>query len=105
MSTKTCEGWKKSGKALDVYLDYGDAVDEDLVWYLIECMPPPLYGSTVAMLGEPQDHNGEGYAPRYITALKVDETWRYAGPQTIADVRSGKSARLMRALLPEAVQS
>lgn len=62
---------------LEEYLIVGDIVDEELVEYFINTMPPAAHTSTLIQIGEPNDHvNGKAVYP---TLKLTSKGWIYAG--------------------------
>ena len=74
---KTYDGCKDS---FEDYLSPGDTVDDAMMWYFIEVLPPASMGSVV-QIGEAYDHRGENGQPRYDTLQKVGSEWVYTGHQ------------------------
>lgn len=52
---KTLKGWEKSGKNLMEYLNVGDEVDEDMVDYFTDILPPHTLRRDMLQVGEPYD--------------------------------------------------
>lgn len=83
-TVKTYEGWHQSG--LPTFEDYckpGDMVDEEMVDYFVNVVPPVLMRSTCTQAGEPFTHEraGDGsYKPTYTTFHRVSKgLWRFDG--------------------------
>ena len=75
---KTYKGWLESRtKTIDEYLNIGDEVDEEMVDYFRDILPPKTYRSDILQVGEPYDHiNGRAI---YLTFKKEDSRWIYKG--------------------------
>lgn len=71
---KTYADWK--GNLYD-YLQIGDIVDEEMVEYFIDVLPPACFNSSCIQMGEPYSHI-DGNAT-YATLKKVDGEWVFAG--------------------------
>ena len=74
---KTKQGWDESKQNLTDYLQVGDEVDDDIVDYFIEVLPPQIQTPSVIQIGEPYDNTPEG--DTYTTIKKVASKWVYAG--------------------------
>lgn len=71
---KTYKDWKGN---LNEYLQIGDLVDEEMVDYFIDVLPPACMNGRCIQMGEPYDHvNGR---PTFATLKKTPEGWAYAG--------------------------
>ena len=75
-------------KSLTDALEVGEAVGEDIVQYVINCLPPRTLTGRVVQLGEPYSHrpkqNGATFwqkcYPTYLTFVKQEDgMWHYAG--------------------------
>lgn len=82
--SKSMYGWEQTFQNLGVYLVPGDVVDELLVAYAYNVVPPRVMTSTMVQMGEPYDHNGEGGRVRYHTFQKHSDgvthnRWVYTG--------------------------
>jgi len=71
---KKYSDWKGD---LGDYLQIGDLVDEEMVDYFINVLPPACMSGGVVQIGEPSSHV-EGRAT-YPTLKKTSEGWVYAG--------------------------
>ena len=71
---KTLEEW--SGNLYD-YLAIGDEVDEEMVEYFRDILPPTTYRSNLIQCGEPYSHV-RGRAT-YTTFINDDGKWYYTG--------------------------
>lgn len=72
---KTYKGWKSGD--LDNFIYAGDEVDQEMVNYCTDVVPPITYHSHLVQMGEPFSHiNGRA---TYITFYKEDGRWYYAG--------------------------
>jgi hypothetical protein len=71
---KTYKNWKGN---LENYLQPGDVVDEEMVNYFIDVLPPAYMNSNLVQMGEPYSHvNGKA---TYSTVYRKDGNWIYAG--------------------------
>ncbi len=75
---KTFAQWKNSGLFLNVFLQIGDAVDDEMVDYFIEVLPPACMSCRCIQIGEPFDHTIEG-KPTFSTLEKQNGQWVYMG--------------------------
>lgn len=81
---KTYNGWEDSGKNFSDYVKEGDKVDEEMVMYFAEVVPPRTYNKGMIQCGEPYDSAKEGM--RYDTFIYLyndknygGEVWMYKG--------------------------
>ena len=76
---KTLEKWKK-GNITD-YLSVGDQVDQEMINYFTNILPPRTFSTGCLQVGEPYSHKvvGEKMRARYITFKKECGKWHYAG--------------------------
>lgn len=81
---KTYEGWQESG--LPTFEDYckpGDTVDEAMVDYFMNCVPPVSMSSSCAQAGEAYNHAPDDknrYRATYLTFVRLSSSqWRFAG--------------------------
>lgn len=81
---KTYEGWQESG--LPTFEDYckpGDTVDEAMVDYFMNCVPPVSMSSSCAQVGEAYNHvpdDKNRYRATYLTFVRLSSSqWRFAG--------------------------
>lgn len=82
---KSYEEWLDSKKCFADFVQEGDIVDNDMVDYFIEVLPPITWNSNVIQMGECYDFDGNGKR-RYLTLEKKDGEWIYTGIKTINDV-------------------
>lgn len=80
---KTRVGWAESGiNSLMDYCNPGDAVDEAMVEYGLNVVPPITHYNDLIQVGEPYsdalDETGE-YQPIYSTFGRQGSVWRYLG--------------------------
>ncbi|WP_258959285.1 hypothetical protein [Paenibacillus tyrfis] len=71
---KTYAGWEGS---LNEYLSIDDLVDEGIVNYFINVLPPACFTSQVIQMGESYSHIGG--KPTFPTLKKTSQGWAYAG--------------------------
>lgn len=78
---KSIQGWKDSeAEYLNDYLHIGDKVDQSIVDYFINTLPPVVWNSGIVQMGEPYSSDFNGKAT-YLTIAK-DELfgdWIYKG--------------------------
>ncbi len=81
---KTYEDWQESG--LPTFEDYckpGDTVDEAMVDYFMNCVPPVSMSSSCAQAGEAYNHASDDknrYRATYTTFVRLSSSqWRFAG--------------------------
>jgi hypothetical protein len=71
---KTYKNWRGN---LDQYLQVGDEVDQEMVDYFTDVLPPVTFNSNLVQMGEPYSHvNGKA---TYSTVYRKDGKWFYAG--------------------------
>lgn len=80
---KTLGKWFKSGlPTAEDYLEPGDEVDEDLIGYFLDVLPPRTNRAGLLQVGgeisTAKDVNGR-WQPTYLTFKRQGGTWRYAG--------------------------
>ena len=76
MTIKTLQGWRGTGD-LENYLQIGDEVDDSLVRYFVNVLPPACDRSNLVQMGEPYSHvNGR---PTFATISVVEGKWTYRG--------------------------
>lgn len=80
---KTLEKWFESGlPTAEDYLEPGDEVDEDLIGYFLDVLPPRTNRAGLLQVGgeisTAKDGNGR-WLPTYLTFKRHGDTWRYAG--------------------------
>lgn len=80
---KTYKGWQESGlPTFDEYCAPGDEVDEEMVEYFVNSVPPVLMRSACTQAGEPFSHERDeqgGYKPTYTTFHRTEGGWRFDG--------------------------
>ena len=80
---KTLERWFESGlPTAEDYLEPGDEVDEDLIGYFLDVLPPRTNRAGLLQVGGEisSAKNIDGcWLPTYLTFKREDGTWRYAG--------------------------
>jgi hypothetical protein len=79
MSEKTKQGWDNSRLNLDQYLQIGDAVDEAMMYYFLEVLPPACYRANLIQIGEPYSHVGGRATFSTIYKPLGASQWLYAG--------------------------
>ena len=89
MSTeiKTLKGWNEFAERTGKYswYDYariGDIVDEAVIDYFINLLPPRAMSSNYLQIGEPFSHRYDldrRLRPLFATFAKMDGQWRYYG--------------------------
>jgi len=80
---KTLDGWRKSGlPTVEDYILPGDEVDDDMVDYFRDILPPICDRSSLLQAGgtysTEQDGTGR-WRPTFITFSRSDTGWRYNG--------------------------
>ena len=80
---KTLGKWFESGlPTAEDYLEPGDKVDEDLIGYFLDVLPPRTNRAGLLQVGgeisTAKDVNGR-WQPTYLTFKRQGGTWRYAG--------------------------
>lgn len=79
----TKKAWDKSHQDFTCLANAGDTVDEDIVQYFRDCLPPVAHNATYLQCGEPYTHDvnpkNTCYEPAFITFVKENNTWRYKG--------------------------
>ena len=84
---KTLKGWydftERTGKgSIYDYLTKGDIVDEDIVDYFLNLLPPRTLSYGYLQVGEAYNHVydiSHRLRPVYMTFAKCDGIWRYYG--------------------------
>lgn len=80
---KTMNNWRKSDLEFKDFAKVGDIVDEGIVNWFAECVPPITYNSDLIQCGEAYGHRDNPRTGRfegtYITFAKVDDKWIYKG--------------------------
>ena len=79
---KTYKQWSNSKLSLTKFFKVGDVVDEELVEYFVEVLPPAHCsfepGAGLVQIGEVYDHTPDAQQ-LYLTVAQVDNEWKYAG--------------------------
>lgn len=75
---KTLQQCTKAKQPLSEFLKYGDNVDQSIVDYFIEVLPPITMNSKCVQMGEPYNHNALGQ-PQYLTLENFNNVWIYTG--------------------------
>lgn len=79
---KKYKEWLKTDKSLREFVEVGDAVDEAMVDYSLNVLPPRNYSHGYLQVGEPigscQDADGK-WKETYVTFEKEGGTWYYRG--------------------------
>lgn len=75
---KTYKGWLNSkAKTIDEYLTIGDEVDEEMINYFRDILPPATDNFTILQVGEPSNHiNGQAI---YMTFKREKGKWIFKG--------------------------
>lgn len=79
---KSFNGWYCSGLSLQDYLLPGDKVDERMVNYFRDILPPLIDWSALLQSSEPHSYEKDEkgtYRPTYTTFAASDGEWHYAG--------------------------
>ena len=80
---KTYKGWMESGlPTFDEYCAPGDEVDEEMVDYFVNVVPPVLMRSTCTQAGEPYSHERDErgrYRATYTTFHRTEGGWQFDG--------------------------
>lgn len=80
---KTMNNWRTSDLEFKDFAKVGDIVDEGIVNWFAECVPPITYNSDLIQCGEVYGHRDNPRTGRfegtYITFAKVDDKWIYKG--------------------------
>lgn len=83
---KTYKNWTSGD--LDHYLNIGDEVDQEMIDYIIGCLPPRTMNSDIVQLGEPYSHEYDAvkgcYRATFATFVSNGlfapaRRWFYAG--------------------------
>lgn len=80
---KTAQGWEDSGLNFEEYVKEYELVDESIIAYFANVLPPENYNYHFLQFGEPSDSVKEGQ--RYLTFIygykdpKYGEVWQYQG--------------------------
>lgn len=80
---KTLEGWQSTGLNLEDFLSIGDEVDDDMVDYFINVVPPLVHFKSLVQVSEPfsseKAEDGK-YRNTFITFHREhDGHWHFAG--------------------------
>ena len=78
VSLKKCDDWNNSGQCMDEFLSIGDAVDDDFTEYMVCCLPPKTWTSSIIQMGEPYSTDRSGHFT-YLTFKKIGNIWYYIG--------------------------
>ena len=78
---KTKRAWHESKLPLGEYLQPGDVVDEEMMYYFLEVLFPACYSSRCIQIGEPYTHTSNG-EPMFSTLERIDGNWVYTGIKT-----------------------
>lgn len=80
---KTMDDWQKSDLEFKDFAKVGDVVDESIVNWFAECVPPITYNSDLIQCGEAYGHRDNPRTGRfegtYITFAKTGDKWIYKG--------------------------
>lgn len=80
---KTLGKWFESGlPTAEDYLEPGDKVDEDLIGYFLDVLPPRTNRAGLLQAGgeiSTVKNIGGGWLPTHLTFKQQGGTWRYAG--------------------------
>lgn len=71
---KTYAAWEGN---LSDYLQLGDVVDQEMVDYFVNELPPAYWSDTLVQMGEPYSHVEAGAI--YATLHRTQRGWEYAG--------------------------
>lgn len=74
---KTYEQWSESKKDLSEFFQIGDLVDEEIVDFCLNVLPPKTWNNSVIQIGEAVDFV-EG-KQTYSTLKNTPEGWTWAG--------------------------
>lgn len=78
---KTMQEWEDSRKSFTSFCQVGDLVDEEIVDYFINVLPPVTWNGSLVQCGEPYNHGGNPKTGRweamYITFAKNDSGQLY----------------------------
>lgn len=74
---KTFKEWSESDLNLDIYLQVGDPVDEEMADYFVNVFPPATMNGYLIQVGEPvSEVDGK---PTFATLQKIHRQWIYRG--------------------------
>jgi hypothetical protein len=74
---KTYEQWHESRQDLSKFLQIGDIVDEEMVEYFLNVLPPKTWNNSIIQIGEPCDLvEGKN---TYSTLKRTSKGWEWAG--------------------------
>ena len=80
---KTMDDWQKSDLEFKDFAKVGDVIDEGIVNWFAECVPPITYNSDLIQCGEAYGHRDNPRTGRfegtYITFAKTGDKWIYKG--------------------------
>jgi hypothetical protein len=75
--------WQEIGSQFSDYFKAGCLVDESVIEYFRDILPPAFWQNGILQVGEPADHRYDKRtgkdAPIFSTFLKYPEGWRYKG--------------------------
>lgn len=75
---KTYQGWGNSGVGtIDEYLTIGDEVDEEMIDYFRDILPPRTCNFMMLQVGEPSDY--VNCRATYMTFQKENGKWIFKG--------------------------
>lgn len=104
--TKTRQGWEDSGLGnFDEYCQPGDTVDEAMVDYFRDVVPPATNRSNLVQCGEPHSHEPDPdkdgrFRATYSTFERQGSAWRFCGEcfagQTVN--RAARPSRIEKAI-------
>ena len=98
---KTFKEWCDSNESLSDFLEPGDEVDEEMVDYFMDIMPPHRMSFGYLQVGEPYDHilvkdgKEEEYKAIYSTFYKKNGKWFYAGHCTTGTTMHRPSGEIL----------
>lgn len=75
---KSYKGWlNSSAKTIEEYLNKGDEVDNEMIEYFTDILPPITQNSLMLQVGEPSNHiDGKAL---YMTFTNENSKWIYKG--------------------------
>jgi len=74
---KTYSQWHEARQELSKFLQVGDIVDEEIVEYCLNVLPPKTWNNNIIQIGEPCDFV-EG-KQTYSTLMNTPDGWAWAG--------------------------
>ena len=81
MQMKTYQDWN-TASTLTSYLNPEDEIDQEMVNYFCEKLPPQTMTSTVIQIGEPYNHymdKSRKWHPVFPTIKRIKDQWIYKG--------------------------